>query len=185
MYAKVKPPPLALCMCGIGAVVGCVSPDLCDAVASAIGPRGPDLQGSRAYSPAECPGVTLLSSVLHIRTEAPFPQPVSLSLSPGSTDATSDCSPTLHGVYNGEIYTQDGADIGQDVCDTALVLTHLRALLTRHHPSMGDTEGWGAVARGLSSLEGPFALIVLDESTQQLICVRDHLGRRSLTHWIQ
>jgi len=132
-------------------------------VEDAISPRGPDATNHKTLSFGEDTRVVLVASLLALRGNRPFPQPV-----------TNENEEHLL-IWNGEIFGNEyfRECVIEHGNDTVCLLEHLTKCVN-------ETE----VLNTLANIEGPFGFVYVNSKEKYLLFGRDILGRRSLLYCV-
>lgn len=145
-------------MCGILAILGTqVCDNYIDQLKKLIDARGPDYSSPIRECQTKCDlKLRVSASVLHLRGERLEKQPV---IDQGSNVL----------LFNGQIYAFHGQALDKFISDTTFLAKKLSACLSK-----------AEIAKTLSKIDGPFAIIYWSNSLKSLFYGRDFFGRKSL-----
>ncbi|KAG2393213.1 hypothetical protein C9374_009790 [Naegleria lovaniensis] len=142
---------------------------LVESISKAISSRGPDATNDKTLSfrndSQEQIQVTLIASLLALRGDRPFPQPVSMNHG----------NDTHWLIWNGEIFGNEyfRECVIEHGNDTICLLNHLVNC-------SNETE----VLNTFANIEGPFGFVYVNTTDNYLLFGRDILGRRSLLYCV-
>lgn len=153
-------------MCGIAGFIdfnGKSSKELVASMASAFPHRGPDGQGEYFYENDSCQvglGHRRLS-IIDLSTSANQPMHYD----------------GLHIVFNGEIYNYD------EIREELIKLGHQFQTHSDTEVILHSWRQWGE--KSIHQWGGMFAIVLLDEKTNELICIRDRAGVKPVNYYFK